>query len=532
MKKVLLLLLTITVANVYSQEFKVGFSNEFEIKDLGLMQNVKIGDSYFREEVTTGGPKFFLTVKLSKMKYGITLYRYDANMKETQKLELDNGKKEFGPLVSRMIGFDDKLLLFYYRYTPEETIKLFVSQIEPSTLAITDTKEIFTYNQQNVGLFKLEDALQNRLSFALNPDKSKILITSTGVANEVFTCILDKKLNISRKTNSRLPGYDKLVFTSVYLDNDDNKYLSYEYANGNRKTRAALIQNNLGKEKHCKLELADRNFSANSIVFKNSADHSKVYAYSTYNGMSQSEGICITTVDPMNLNIGKPILYPYPDEILKKSYKFEGSDRARDKYSMKAIDYSLNELQDGTLALTGFASFKTVNEVYKFTGGLDYERSYRTLYACPIITLFISPTQTGTFSIIPREQIVVESYSMGATISELSESFGVITIPYKNSIICIYDDKESNLNEPDPDKVKVIKGTHELELASVTINSNGNITSRKIIAENAKGKMIFFTQYAQQMSPSQFVIPIGREKTTFMRFVKEITQWATVDLLQ
>ena len=49
MKKVLLLLLTITVANVYSQEFKVGFSNEFEIKDLGLMQNVKIGDSYLRE---------------------------------------------------------------------------------------------------------------------------------------------------------------------------------------------------------------------------------------------------------------------------------------------------------------------------------------------------------------------------------------------------------------------------------------------------------------------------------------------------
>lgn len=75
------------------------------------------------------------TFKLGKVKYGITLYRYDSTMKLVKEYKLQNGEKQFGPFPAELRQYGSRFYLLYYTYDEEtNSLKLFLAPIDPVTL--------------------------------------------------------------------------------------------------------------------------------------------------------------------------------------------------------------------------------------------------------------------------------------------------------------------------------------------------------------------------------------------------------------
>src|SRR5262245_1113981 len=105
MKKILLVLIILIASSLHAQKIKFTLSDKFEFRQ-EEGQAYKIGNSFYRMDLDMKGPQFAFTAKLSKATHAITLYKYDANMNQIKKLELEGGKKNFGPFTSRLINFN------------------------------------------------------------------------------------------------------------------------------------------------------------------------------------------------------------------------------------------------------------------------------------------------------------------------------------------------------------------------------------------------------------------------------------------
>jgi len=118
---------------------------------------------------------------------------------------------------------------------------------------------------------------------------------------------------------------------------------------------------------------------------------------------------------------------------------------------------------------------------------------------------------------IPRKQII-------------SEASDCIYFAWKNNLVCIYNDREKNLQSNDARDVSSENNTGDLVLAEAVISSDGAVLSKKKIADKPQGGNSFFTGVPQRLSSTSYVIPLGRRRVNMMQYYTELTQWATLSI--
>src|SRR4029079_9361585 len=128
-----------------------------------------------------------------------------------------------------------------------------------------------------------------------------------------------KELRMTRATSFKTPAR-YFALENVFIDNQGNKYFSYEFGEKEfmgditDSKRGILMENNSGKESFQTFNPGET-YSVKQLRFENSFDNSKVYVHANYYGKNRMEGVVLTTLDPANLKINSPKLISYSGEV-------------------------------------------------------------------------------------------------------------------------------------------------------------------------------------------------------------------------
>jgi len=510
LKKIYFFFLLLLAQLSKAQEFNYTVTKEFAIKNDDMGSIIRVNDNFIRYEVDYGPMQLAYTAKLNKVKYGINLYRYDNDMKAVQTLSLDDKQKDLGPFIPSFFTFGGKLHVLYYQYTNDNTIKLFLTQVNPADLSITKKVEIFSFDQKNVGVFKIDNAISaNHVYVSASPDKKSVLVAH-GNSSAITTCIIDDQLNITHNSVVEIPALTRFSIVSLFLDNNNNKYFSYNYMENKENRRGILTDDNKGNTKFLEFKTGQPDYSANNLQFAGTKDN-KVYIYANYYGDYLNEGLLLTTIDTATFQISNARLFPYPDDYKQRISKMDFGEKVKGKYSIRKVDYEFRELENGTLTFAGVPSYTVVSSGMKSTRFDDY--------AGPVMTVFISPDYKANFSMIPRSQ-------KGTAAS------AVMLATYNNNLVCVYADKEKNINSAMDDDPSTTKDAEDLVLGVAVFDSKGNIVRRTKIADKPGGNNYFITALSQKMTDKAFLIPIGRMRVNMVKYYFEFQKLAGVEITE
>lgn len=513
----LLIVFSFIVIASSAQKLKFQVTDKFKIKDDGSGYFLKFGDTYLRYDIDYGHAQLGYIAKLKKVHYGISLFRYDANMQEVQKFSLDNEQKQLGPFRPYLIAFGNKLDIIYYKYMDDEdAVKMFVTQVDPNNLSIIKTIELFKYDQKNVGLFKMESVYdKNNVFVVASPSEEHVLIMQSNTA-EVHSFIVDEDLSILKNSVFAVPSLKDLKWNSAFLDNEDNKYFSYEYKQDKDVLAGTVTDNNKDEPKPQPFKLNEGNFIPANIAFAGSQDGKHIYLYGNYRGNFNADyankGVFLATVDNSALAINTPTLFAYPDDIKARSENMDFGYKKKGDIFLKDINYSLHQLNDETVALTGFLFYQSYVSTMKGT--------FATPHAGPIVAAFITSGKKAAFTIIPRD------YSDEAA----SAPADIIPLVYHDKLVCLYADKEKNINNDFEKNPSGVKGGEDMSLAAAVFNKDGNLLSRSIIADKPGDNNYFILDGAVKLRDKLYMIPIGREKIGWGRPYFQYEKLGTLEI--
>ncbi len=231
MKRVaVIVLFFLSSTSLFSQHSSVSISDDFKIKE-GLNKDQTVTHSiYYNNNFYTvtnsaaGGNKWIFS-KLYDITYAVTLSRFDKDMKPIGQIELENGKKNFGPLVPSMLCFNNKLYLAYFKASNKTSFSLYLTRVDENSLSLSEPLTLCTIQQENAGLSGIMSVLEGGLVyFAISPDNTRLLVVCKSAANKVQTIVLDQDLHVLNQAtvSVNLSSFD---ISSAVLTNDNGACL-------------------------------------------------------------------------------------------------------------------------------------------------------------------------------------------------------------------------------------------------------------------------------------------------------------------
>lgn len=534
MKRIFFACLLMAALFVDAQTATVTLSNKFELKDRGLGDatgsTCRLGNFFYCMQYDYKSVQFAIYPRLNDKKYNISLYRYTADMNEVAKAALNKGKKEFGPFAPQAIILNNKLLLFYYHAQDDGSVKLLVTTLEPETLTETGVKELYTMHVKNVSSFETDGVIaHNQLSLVLSPNQKELMVTQSGNTNEIFTCIINDNNAVVKPAVTIIKNnIQDMAIQNGFLDNQENKCLSYTYTINKLYKRGVLVLNNKGAEAFMDFNTGSKEWESNKLSFHLSNDNATLYVYANYYGDYLDEGVLLSTLNLQQLTYGPVQFFAYADDIKEKLYKMGFGVKGKDTYTVKRVDYACTELDDGTLALTGYPSVTSSSMRMKPTimntntlpaSGTNHTTQYQTVdiaIAGPIINVFLKGGQSK-FGLLYRKQ-------------PDTETSGYIPIAYKNKLVCIYCDSKKNLERGPDEKVKGKEQPSDMVLVKAVVAADGTVISREQIADTPFGSNYYYLDYNKQLTNTSYLIPIGRLRLNMARYYTQIVQWANVEV--
>jgi len=506
---------------LYAQNVSVSYSSRFSLRDKGLTQKegntFRVGDYYFCVETDYKGMQLAYTARLKGVKYDVNVYKFDSTMKQVNKVALD-GQWSLGPFPPVPAYFGGKLLVFYYKASDNGDIHVLFSAVDPGTMTISPVKELNVITEKNTGMFNIGKSFDlNRLSTALNVDSTKLLVVQSGNTDVFFSVVINGDLSFGKPVISRVRGdLDDFRINSLCMDAAGNKYFTYDYIEDKKRHHGLMFQTAAGKDAWPELRIPDDVTNAGLLWVRASRDNSKVYVYGIAKGdmrMEREVGILEATVDVAKLRLSNVKFFPYPEDLLERLHKMDYAEKNHGNLVVKNAFYSSNELEDGTLALTGYPEDIEQSAPTSHVDGSMSQRTY--VHAGPIINIFIKDGKAN-FGVIYRSQ-------------EMTNASMFIAAPYHNKLVCIYNDNEKSINSDDPHVNGKKYDLKELVLAVAVMGSDGTVISRKKLADK-QGHLSFFTNDQQPLPAKGYLIPLGRDKVNLIRYFTEYEQWATVSI--
>jgi hypothetical protein len=491
-----------------AQSVDISMSKKISLKDLDVCHingpTYKIGDFFYSLEIDWK-VQLAYTAKLDKMRYAIILHRYDQQMQEVKSLNFQNKGKEFGPFAPKAVLFHGQLLLFYYT-VPDQSIELSMAVIDPVTLEETTHKGLYIIAERNVGILKVNEAIDhNKLILSFSPDSSRLLVVQCGNTDEIFTCAVDSKLEVERPLTSRVrQGVEDIAFFDGITDNDGNRCVSYVYKVDKVAKSGVLFQKAGVKDTYLDVKQGQNIESVDKPRFVLSDDGPSLYLYATTFLDEVGCGYALAKIDAGQQKMAPASFFRFPSEVSawmhKEGYRRSTGDE-NDFFS------AATRLKDGTIVISGYPLHTTYSPELKV-------KTYVS-YAGPIINAFVKGNSVN-FAMVYRNQ-------------ESSEASGFVAVPMEDKLVLLYNDGEKNILSTEPTGNRKTYSPRQLVLAEAAVGSDGKLVSKtKIENKGAEGN--FLLSLAQRSSDRQFLIPVGVETKNMARFYLLTEQWANVDM--
>jgi hypothetical protein len=441
--------------------------------------------------------------KMSTIKHNIILHKFDANRVEIVTNKLENNQNVFGPIQTKSAEFGHRLLLFYFRYDDKDSLRLYVSEINRKSLELVNTQFLYSYQQDNVGLFKIGKATQHNPLVRISPDSSKLLLAYQNIRGELYTAVFGDQCNLLRQgvfKNNVLAEND---VTDAVIENSGNDELVVSLPKNPFSTlplKGIIIQNLDKKEKYQEFGEGNPGGALVNCHISCAKDNSKVYVFGDYAGENASAGSWLAEIVSQNLKVGRPSLFPYPDDLKEKVYKIGFGVKRHGNFDILDINYNLVEFENGSLALCGHPVYREDRRSSGFTSSVSMHRGAgnEIPFAGPIIAAFFDKGRIGkNYAMIPRNE-------------NLCEGSEGIYLPYQDKLVVIYNDYKKNIEGEILDH-----GVHqsgwsyikELSLAYAIINKTGTIQERKLISEGVSRMNFYVTTQYRKTGQNSLYIP-------------------------
>lgn len=443
--------------------------------------------------------------------HSLQIRKVDASGKEVALNKLEGGAKVFGPQSTIAVEFNNKLLLYYFRFLDQSRMELFQSEIDRNTLSLLNTKSIYQFPITKPNSLHV-NSMYKAFMIKESPDKSHLLLAAAGINDQLFTAVLDEKLQMVHSKITNVKGTEMSQLEDVALANNGTIAVVFEtYENSTLYQSSqfkALCGWVLGPDKN-ELTINFQKEAANGELFHPTVlitkDGSKVVFGGDYQGQYYKGGIWLQEISTTPLKENKTQRIPYTPELLVRMEKMGFGAKRRGIIGMNAGEYKLYELPDNQYLLGGSPEGITENI------GSDGRRN-RYHFTGPVLMAFIDQQKNATFTSLPRH-------------NRFGGGRHSLFIPYKNKLIVLYNDLENNIKSPyNPDKIseKEFRKYKKLLLAVAIIGENRQVESRKIIGPGIGRSELYEIFNAVWASDKEVKIPASNwdEKKKQYQFVK------------
>ena len=390
------------------------------------------------------------------------------------------------------------------------------SIVDPETLAAEPGKRLGTIDEANAWGFKSLTAEENnKLQIMFSPDGNKMAVVQSGNTTDVMTFLLDKNGPVGKPRISHFEQGDPKSFRidQALVDSAGNRFLTYKYVEDKQWKSGILLQNARGREKWINIEPMKDGLEAGVVFMHLSPVGGKIYVYGPCAADKFDRGVFLMTLDVDKMRLAPAEIYPYPMDVITKLEKMDYVDKKHSDVMVKRIYYDLNELSDGSVVLTGYPVDVESHAYYKASRMDAGTTTKINDYAGPLVNIFIKDGKCTT-AVIPRSQ-------------EQSVESDFIAIPYKDKLICVYNDNEKSIGSDDPKINGKRYRVDDLVLAYAVIGSDGTIIERKKLGDK-QGKLAYFTRYMESLPDSSFLIPMCEYKMGVGRYYLRMQRWAAV----
>lgn len=540
-----IILLFLRSTNLFSQHTSVSISDDFKVKeglnkDQTVTHSIYYNNNFYTVTNSAAAGNKWLFSKLYDVTYAVTLSRFDKDMRPVGQVELENGKKNFGPLVPKMLYFNNKLYLAYFKASNKTSFSLYLARVDENSLSLSDPLTLCTIQQENVGLSGIMSVIADGLVyFAISPDNTRLLAVCKSAPSKVQTIVLDQDLHVlNRATVSvNLSSFDIL---SAVLTNDNGACLVISSDEGVRilgiapdghKTESRYSPVGSSAANNCHAQLAK--------------DGKSIFIYGTINYSPQPSefwcsGFMVSRADAKTFKLSAPLTYGFDEAFLQSIVEKGGGIKIKKSYSMYNIVPQLLEMDNGEIALIGSANITTgqISQSAPDMNNRTHMKATTTLNAGPVVVLF--PNLKGKafdHVIVPRQIELYKSASSGSQPIQIVNTPGLSSVPAEfiakplgSEIVIIYNDNLENLSASADAKVKVSKKTGDLELAEAFINKEKKLEYRKLVSQTDKVRATYYLGDAIPTNSPNIVFPIGKEGQGFSALKTFFTNWCFLEI--
>lgn len=500
-----MLIILLPGTHTYAQVFKTSVSETF--KSPGPAAYRKIGNDFLSLERDNGKAQFGYTFKLHKVKFGLTLRRYDSAMNLIKEQPLLGGEKKSGPFPPYLGSFNGKLYILYFLYEKEEEdVKLIMADVDPITLTMTGEKELLTMDQKNTGLIKTWEAYTNlNIQIAGAPDNSRLLLWWASELNNQFSyCILDRNLTLVSKKYETVKEATELYKFSGCLDNEGHVYISYRFSKveGEWKNKVAIYDNDKKVKEH---EIKTQVGSLFQIQLVASRKDKLVHIAGTYSEKpSKLNGIFHQTINTSDKSLNPAASIPFPASLVEQFDKDSWGSTKEKNYGIDPLTFNSYALEDGRLAMVG--EFRKTTR----TERAQYDASGSLLYA-------LVDGKTAITGSVPKYRV-----SAGSTIGDSYAAF-----PYKNTLLVFYNDNEPNLAR-DITKPPVPSSEYKRSVLAVAFMNGDGVIKRQGILDLTKEGFLAIGESVQPLAWNKLMVPTYKIKG--LGGVGNDRKWSTVNI--
>ena len=533
------------VSPLFAQHASVTISNDFKVKE-GEYKDQTITHCIYQNEnfytVTNSGASGakWLFTKLYDVNYTVTITRFDKDMKVIGKVELENGKKNFGPLMPSMLTFNDKLYLAYFKSNDRKSFSVYLAQVDENDLSLGTPVTLCSIQQEDVGVFKIQSVIEGGLVyFAASADNSRLLAVCKNAPGKVQAIVLDKDLHILKQTTVPI-SLESFSIPSAVVTDDNGACLVLS-----SKDETRLL--GIGPDGH-KTETrygSTGSMAPNNCRVKMSRDGKTIFVFSAANNAPESSelwcgGFLVARMDAATFKMAKPLTYGFDAEFVKSIAEKGGGIKHKGDYSMYNFLPHLLEMENGDLVIMGSPSIVTERTSTSAPNMQNetHQIATTTLNVGPVF--FLWPNAKGkTYDqvIIPRQIILDRSSTSGSgaiqivsSLSISSASAGFVVKRLGSEIAVIYTDNPKNLAESVDDKVKASKKAGDLELAEALISADKKLAYRKLLSQIDQGRATYYLGDAIPTNSQYAVFPIGKQGEGFNGLKTIFTNWCFLDI--
>jgi hypothetical protein len=540
-----LLLLVLCSPRLFSQHSSVSISNEFKVKENGFKDQTVTHSIYYNDNFYTAtnsgasGSKW-LFGKLYDVTYSVTITRYDKDMNKIGEVELENAKRDFGPLQPSMLCFNNKLYLAYFKAVDKASFNLYLARIDENNLSLGEPQTICTIQQENVGISHIMAVIQGGLVyFAMSPDNTRLLVACKSAPGKVQTMVLDDALHVLNKSTVPV-DLESFDIPSAVLTNDNGACLVLHSTEGNR----ILGIGPDGKKTETRYNTVG-SLTPNNCHAQLARDGKSIFIFGTANnGPEPSRAWCggflVSRLDAATFKLSKPLTYAFDEGFLQAAVEKGGGIKHRQEFSLYNFNPQLLEMDNGDLIIMGSPEAITEQASQSAPNFQNKTETIATttLHIGPVIVLY--PNRQGkTFDqvIIPRQIEMSKSSGSGFEAIQIvqmpkisSAPAGFIATPLGEDIAIIYTDNAKNLAESDNEKVKVSKWASDLDLGEALINKDKQLVYRKLVNQIDKRRVTYYLGDAVPTNSSSIIFPAGKEGQGFNANKTIFTNWCFLDV--